>query len=331
MTTRPSRRQLRRHARQLRRDGFQPMMLLNSGDQLPETAAAAIGRTLWRYRSELAPVVFAAVTVLAAMSLHRTHPEWWRWLAVATMAGTTVLAIPAPARLRKAWFVLERPAERVYAAAVAAATGGWLTTATTLGPARPPMPALAAGLTLICALPWWASRRRRAKVRVERMLESWPEIAKAVGLAGSQVMSAMVDLWGWHARFRLARGQTIHDVIAKVPAIESGLGTFRGAVRVLPTPDDLANRCELRVLDIDLHADAIRWPGPSIASIIEPIDLGPFEDAAALPCAVPAPAQPGRRHDWIRQERMAQRAHGQPGGLYRRGDLGDRPQRRAWS
>ncbi len=97
-------------------------------------------------------------------------------------------------------------------------------------------------------------------------------------------MSAMVDLWGWRARFRLARGQTIRDVIAKIPAIESGLGTFRGAVRVYPTPDDLANRCELRVLDIDPHADAIVWPGPSVASITEPIDLGPFEDA--VPCRV---------------------------------------------
>jgi antitoxin (DNA-binding transcriptional repressor) of toxin-antitoxin stability system len=86
-------------------------------------------------------------------------------------------------------------------------------------------------------------------------------------------------VWGWRARFGLARGQTITDVIAKLPAIESGLGTFRGAARVSPTPDGLANRFELRVLDKDPHADAITWPGPSAASIAEPIDLGPFEDA----------------------------------------------------
>ena len=97
-------------------------------------------------------------------------------------------------------------------------------------------------------------------------------------------MSALVDVWGWRSRIRLARGQTITDVMAKVPALESALGTFRGAIRVYPTPDDLANRCELRVLDIDPHADAIPWPGPSVASITEPIDLGPFEDAA--PCRV---------------------------------------------
>jgi hypothetical protein len=28
------------------------------------------------------------------------------------------------------------------------------------------------------------------------MLEAWPEIARAIGLAGAQVMAATVDLWG---------------------------------------------------------------------------------------------------------------------------------------
>ena len=97
-------------------------------------------------------------------------------------------------------------------------------------------------------------------------------------------MSATVDLWGWRARLRLARGQTITDVMAKVPALESGFGTHRNAIRVYPTPDDLANRCELRVLDHDPHADAIPWHGPSVTSITQPIDLGPFEDAE--PCRV---------------------------------------------
>jgi hypothetical protein len=40
--------------------------------------------------------------------------------------------------------------------------------------------------------------------------------------------------------------QTISDVFAKIPALESVLGTFRGAVRVYPTIDDLAHRCGLR-------------------------------------------------------------------------------------
>ena len=137
---------------------------------------------------------------------------------------------------------------------------------------------------LVLSVPWWANRRRRAKVRVERTIATWPDIARAVGLAGSQIMSATVDLWRWLARLRLARGQTIADVIAKIPALESGFGTHRNAIRVYPTPDNLANRCELRVLDRDPHVGAVPWHGPSVTSVTEPIDLGPFEDAE--PCRV---------------------------------------------
>ena len=107
----------------------------------------------------------------------------------------------------------------------------------------------ASPLRLILREPWV-----KFSLRVERLLDAWPEIAPAVGLAGSRVMSAVVDVWGWRARFALARGQTIEEVTAKLPSIESGLGTFRGAARVLPTADRLANRFELRVLDKDPHA-----------------------------------------------------------------------------
>jgi len=258
--SRPTRSQLRRHARRLSRDGYQPMMLINSGTDLPETAATVILRAIRRYRSELPPIAIAAATFITANTLHRTHHTAWPWLALVTLAAVTALTVPPPVWARKAWTMLDHPAERAYAVAVTATTCGWLTTATAIGPATPPMPAAAVALTITCGIPWWANRRRRAKVRVDRMLDAWPDIANATGLPGSQIMSALVDVCGWRARLRLARGQTINDVIARIPALESGLGTFRGAVRVYPTPDDLANRCELCVLDIDPHADAIPWP-----------------------------------------------------------------------
>jgi antitoxin (DNA-binding transcriptional repressor) of toxin-antitoxin stability system len=266
-------RRMRSHARRMRRYGLQPMVVINSRDPLPEVLTVAIIRLLWRYRSELAPVALAAVTTLAAWVLHATHPRWWPALAIATAAVTAVAGLTG-SRLG-----LTTRAERAYAATVTTTTGGWLTAATTAGPGQAPLPVILMVATCVLGVPWWAHRRRRAKVRVERLLAAWPDIAQAVGLAGSRVMSAMVDVWGWRAQFGLARGQTITDVIARLPAIESGLGTFRGAARVYPTPDDLANRFELRVLDKDPHADAITWPGPSVASITEPIDLGPFEDA----------------------------------------------------
>ncbi|HUZ55974.1 MAG TPA: cell division protein FtsK [Streptosporangiaceae bacterium] len=265
--------QMRRHARRMRRYGLQPMIFMTPNDRFPETAAVVIARLAWRYRSELAPLVLAAVAVLSAWVLHETRPHMWPFIVLTAAVVAAGLGV-AGRRVG-----LATRAERLYAATVTASTGGWLVTATAVGPRRYPLPhALLIGV-LVLAVPWWAHRRRRAKVHVERTLAAWPEIAQAVGLAGSRVMSAVVDVWGWRARFALARGQTIHDVITKLPAIESGLGTFRGAVRVYPTPDDRANRFELRVLDTDPHADAITWPGPSVTSITEPIDLGPFEDA----------------------------------------------------
>ena len=266
-------RQMRRHTRKMRRYGLEPMVVINSGDALPDLVIVLMARWLWRYRSELAPLTLAAVTASAAWILHATYPHWWPALTAATVTATAGAGV---AGLRLG---LVTRTERGYAMTVIAATGGWLAAATAAGPGREPLPRVLLLGAVVLAVPWLAHRRRRARVRVERLLAAWPEIAPAVGLAGSRVMSAVVDVWGWRARFALARGQTIEQVIAKIPSIESGLGTFRGAARVLPTADRLANRFELRVLDKDPHADAITWPGPSVASITEPIDLGPFEDA----------------------------------------------------
>ena len=47
-------RQMRRQARQARRAGMQPMMVISSGDPLPNLVIVIIARWAWRYRSELA-------------------------------------------------------------------------------------------------------------------------------------------------------------------------------------------------------------------------------------------------------------------------------------
>ena len=206
------------------------------------------------------------------------------------------------------------------------AAGGWLAVAALLGPFTSPLPQVLGIGALVLAVPWWAHRRRRARVRVQRTLAAWPDISKAIGLPGSKIQSATVDLWGWRARLRLARGQTIADVTARIPAIESALGTYRGAVRVYPTRDGKANRCELRVLDTDPHAEAI-----PLARAVRPVDHPagrprPVRGRRAVPRVVPAPARAVRRHHRVGQERRAQRAHGHAGRLRRRGHLGHRPQ-----
>jgi hypothetical protein len=84
-------------------------------------------------------------------------------------------------------------------------------------------------------------------------------------------MSATVDLWGWRVRLRLARGQTITDVMAKMPAIESGFGTHRNAIRVHPTgpsPTSWPSRPRLFKPDlqhlpeigVSMEACSKRWP-----------------------------------------------------------------------
>ena len=66
-----------------------------------------------------------------------------------------------------------------HAATATFLAGGWLALATVLGPFTPPLPRVLGIGTVVLAVPWWAHRRRRAKVRVERKLEAWPDIARS--------------------------------------------------------------------------------------------------------------------------------------------------------
>jgi hypothetical protein len=57
-------RRMRRHARQIRRSGMQPMMFISAdSSQFPTPVGMLVVRFMWRYRSELAPVAVAALLV----------------------------------------------------------------------------------------------------------------------------------------------------------------------------------------------------------------------------------------------------------------------------
>lgn len=275
-----SRRRTRRMRRRLHRRGLrgEPLTLLVD-DRYPGETLEALVRGIYRYRSELAPLMLGATTGLTAAFLHAWVPEWAPIVAVLALAGAAAL-----------WWIERltsglRTIERAYAAAVTGAAGLWLAAGTALGPGTGMLPALLVFSTLAGAVPWWWHRRRRARVRVERTLEAWPDVAEAVGLNGSRVMSAVVDLWGWRARIGLRRGQTATDVIAKISALESGLGTRPGAVRIEPDPAR-ADHCLIRVLDADPHARTIAWPATVLdatpRTITAPIPLGLFEDASPV-------------------------------------------------
>ena len=179
---------MRRHARRMRRYGLQPMVVINSGDQLPEIAGLLLARAVWRYRSELAPFSAAATLALTGLWLHTTHPRWWPAVLLLALAGAVLILVRG-----RRW--LDRRAERIYAATILAAGGGWLTAATVYGLPGPLRSALLIA-TLTGGVPWWLHRRRRARVRIERTLRAWPDIADTVGLPGSRLLSAVVGIWG---------------------------------------------------------------------------------------------------------------------------------------
>jgi DNA segregation ATPase FtsK/SpoIIIE, S-DNA-T family len=276
-------RRTRRARRRLRRgDAHREPLLLLADDRYPGESLAALARYVYRYRSELTPPALASALALTGTVLHSHFPHTAPFITVLTAAVAAGLSRPEIAPdLRRI--------ERGYTITVTIAAGLWLTFATAHGPGAAPLPALLIAGTIAGGLPWWAHRRRRAKVRVERTLNAWPDIAEAVGLPGSRVMSAVVDLWGWRARIGLRRGQTVNDLINRVPALESGLHTRPGAVRVEPDPDR-ADRALIRVLHADPHAHAIPYPtdqhNQSTASITRPVPLGLFEDARPVTLAL---------------------------------------------
>jgi hypothetical protein len=71
-------RQMRRHARQARRAGMEPMMVINSGGQFPEplgvVIVAALGRLAFRHRSVFAPLWVALAAFVAASATTATMP-----------------------------------------------------------------------------------------------------------------------------------------------------------------------------------------------------------------------------------------------------------------
>lgn len=262
----------RRFSRRRQRDAV-PLLYVPD-DRYPGQTIEALARFAYRYRSELAPPAISTALGLTALYLHARQPRVWPVIAVLTAVLALVLW-----RFSSRW--LDRPAERSYAGSVAALAGAWLSTATATGPGSPPLPTVWFLGMLAAGLPWWTHRRRRARVRVERTLESWPRVADETGLSGSRVVSAVVDRWGWRALIHLRGGQTAADALNRLPAIESSLGTRRGAARLEADPVR-ADRAYLRILDRDPHAEPVRWPGAPSATITEPVGLGVFEDATPI-------------------------------------------------
>jgi DNA segregation ATPase FtsK/SpoIIIE, S-DNA-T family len=281
----------RRYARRALRNGSLPVMLIGTGEPLGLIALAAFSKWLFRHRSAFVPFLITAAAFIIAAVTHRHHPHYWIAALAITAVVTVILGIPhriiwahpsmkfAAGLITRAWRAcgIDRPAERIYATTVIAVCGGWLTAAIANGPTVKPLPDIAAISTVILGIPWWAHRRRRARVRARRTMQAWPELADNMGLPGSKIASVVIDAWGWTGRLILRKGTTAAQAINQLPAIESGLGIQPGTARLTPDPAR-ADRAILRVIEKDPHAEPIPWKPPVSQSITEPVDLGLFED-----------------------------------------------------
>jgi len=284
----PYRRAMRRAGRTWRnRDDAYPILIIGTGEPVAAIAAAMIARWAYRHRSAFLPFLITSAAFVTAAFTHPHHARWWITTACVTVFATVLLGIPhrllwaRPAGrftsglLARLWGVcgIDRPAERAYGTVVIVSAGGWLTAAIALGPFMRPLPQIAGIGTVILGIPWWAHRRRRSRVRIERTIQAWPSLADSIGLPGSRIASAAGDAWGWTARVILRKGGTAEDAVAKIPAIESGLGVRRGSVRVIPDAAR-ADRFTLRVIEKDPHAAPVPWPGNTSTSITRPAEIG---------------------------------------------------------
>ena len=87
-------RQMRRQARQARRVGMQPLIMIN-GDQFPTPFGVILARRAWHYRSELAPAITAVALLTAGLWVHLARPHWWPYLLAGTIVTTLALASSA--------------------------------------------------------------------------------------------------------------------------------------------------------------------------------------------------------------------------------------------
>jgi S-DNA-T family DNA segregation ATPase FtsK/SpoIIIE len=273
------------------RHGSYPILIPPPYEPVAAMMFAALARLAYRHRSAFLPFAVTGAMFILAAVVHKHHPGMWVIVTLVTVAAGLVTSLPhrllwtMPARKVTAGIVtrvweacgITRPAERAYVTAAVVTGGGWLSAAIAAGPLTKPLPAIAGIATVILGIPWWAHRRRRAKVRIERTVQTWPDMAENMGLPGSRIVSATGNAWGFTARVILRKGTTAVQAINQVPAIESGLGTRPGSVRALPDPAR-ADAVILRVIETDPHANPVPWPGQPATSIKRPAELGLFED-----------------------------------------------------
>lgn len=237
----------------------------------PESGVVSVLRWMYRTRRPMAPVYAGgAVWLLGVLSWHYRDPYWTGGVAgmVVLAGGATVLGLRSLGA-----------ADRAFYGSLLLCSATWTVVAAIVEPWHRWMVYVLGALTLVHAVAWWTNQRLDRRIRVERMIESWPDVADAVGLRGARMARGgfVATRTGWEATVTGVEGR---EVVSRTGKIEAELGLRRGRLRVLLT--DRANKVKLVYSERDAHPGGTKLRQPVLRSIADEFAIGVRPDGTPM-------------------------------------------------
>jgi hypothetical protein len=236
---------------------------------------------LFKYRSVLAPIYMVFYVFAAGIILHVFDRQYWALPILVAGIGSLPLIFVLH-EIRKVPMQV-----CAYFSVLVFSTGTWLTIAARNSPFHWGIVWSVIITTLILGSLWWWHRRIHTRVRIERRLSRWKDVAKDVGLPASKQRLTRLTPYGYELKGTLARGQTIALAQSKTREMESAYGLPHGSLSIYPHPNGRAHKYQGIVMDKDPLEKPIPWKNPTIASVKHPVTLGLFQDGNPVKVLLP--------------------------------------------
>lgn len=252
-------------------------------------------RWLRRYRWQMVPVHVATGTYALAAVADQAPAFGYGALAVASVGALS-------------WAQRLTADERTYGRLVVAGAAGWTLLADTVGPWSIGSFAVWAAGLWVGGKPWWSSHRVRGRIRVDELVEAWPDWSRRANLGGVRVASTTAGRVHDRLRLELLRGQQrarlVVDHLEDLASVR-GIAPWRlrtdqqitasdpGLVDLLVTHTDPWRDAQGRPVELPHPAitDLAAWCQP--ARMADPIPYG-VEAGATLASVALRNAQGGR-------------------------------------
>lgn len=228
------------------------------GDEPPRPST--MRRWLRRHRWQLVPVHVAA----GAYGVAAVADQW-------PTAGYGILAVAGVGAV--GWMRRLSAAEQLYGRATMAGVSGWVVAADVAGPWSPGAAALWAAALWAGGRPWWRSHRVRGRIRVDALVEAWPEWSTRSQLPGVRVVSATAGHVHDRLLLELQRGhQSARHVVDALHNLASvrGIAPWRLRVDQQPTRTD-PGLVALHIVHTDpwrdAHGEPVDLPHPAVADV----------------------------------------------------------------